>query len=90
MTYRYTRADRALWRRTHDAVVLLPLGDAEPVTISEPAARLWDALAEPTSLDEALAAVRLANTSEQPTREDLEDLLADLARRRLVTIGEAA
>jgi hypothetical protein len=91
MTCRYARSDSALWRRTHDAVVLLPAGDTEPVTLSDPPARLWDLLAEPISFGEALAALctGLAG-SESPTGQDLTGLLADLERRRLVIVSDVS
>ena len=44
-----------LWRRSLDAVLLLPAGSPEPLTLAGTGADLWDLLATPASTTELVA-----------------------------------
>jgi hypothetical protein len=46
----WRRRDDVLWRRSIDAVVLLPKGADEPVTLPGTGAAVWDLLEEPATL----------------------------------------
>ena len=51
----WRRRDDVLWRRSLDAVILLPVGADEPITLPGTGAAVWDLLEEPASLDELVA-----------------------------------
>lgn len=54
---RWARAGETLWRRSLDAVVLMPPGAAEPLTLVGTGAALWDLLEAPSSTDALVAAL---------------------------------
>jgi len=83
-TERYRRRPDALWRRSLDAVVVLPPGEgAEPVTIGGTGPELWDALADWRTLADLAEALALRH------RADADVVAADVAPilERLVACG---
>lgn len=52
----WRRADVS-WRRSIDAVVLMPAGAKDPAALPGTAAAVWDLLAEPATLDELVSAL---------------------------------
>jgi hypothetical protein len=83
--HHYTRSSSALWRRTNDAVVLLGAGDREPITLTGPAARIWDVLAGPTGWREACDALGFGHSNSEAARaQEVAQLLDELERRGLV------
>jgi Coenzyme PQQ synthesis protein D (PqqD) len=56
----WCRAERVLWRRTLDGVVVLPVhrpAAARPVALTGSAAGIWDLLAEPMTAADLVAAL---------------------------------
>ena len=51
----WRRREDVLWRRTLDAVILLPANADEPLTLPDTGAIVWDLLEEPTTFDELVA-----------------------------------
>jgi hypothetical protein len=60
LTVAWYRAERVLWRRTLDGVVVLPADGSEPVALHGPAAGIWELLARP--MTEADLVATLATT----------------------------
>jgi hypothetical protein len=54
---RWRRAEDALWRRTLDGVVVLPFDRPAPLVLRGPAARIWELLAQPLTIQELLDAI---------------------------------
>ena len=72
------RAD-VLWRRSLDAVILLPVGVDEPLTLPGTGAIVWDLLEEPASLVELIATLAEAYGEDPAVVEhDVTNLLAEL------------
>jgi len=68
------------WRRSIDAVVLMPAGAAEPAALPGTAAAVWDLLAEPASLAELVAALsEVYAVDPEAITDDVAALLAQLA-----------
>jgi Coenzyme PQQ synthesis protein D (PqqD) len=57
VAFRWRRADTALWRRTLDGVVVLPIDGRAPLALRGPAARIWELLAQPLTIEELLEAI---------------------------------
>jgi hypothetical protein len=53
----WCRSERALWRRTLGAVVVLPVHGPEPVALRGAAAGIWELLAEPMTTADLVVAV---------------------------------
>jgi len=49
---RLRRGEHVLWRRSLDAVLLLPVGAAEPLTLAGTGPDVWELLAAPASAPE--------------------------------------
>jgi hypothetical protein len=82
---RYQRAESALWRRSSDAVVVLPLGTRDVFTLRGSGSVLWEILARARTLDEA--AHSLGQTFGRPAdaiAAEIEPVLQELVRRRAV------
>lgn len=75
----WRRRDDVLWRRSIDAVVLLPVGTSEPVSLPGTGAMVWDLLAEPATLDELVTALAEVYEGDAATiARDVVDLLVRL------------
>lgn len=85
MTAGWVRRDDVLWRVAGDQLVLLPPGDQDAVTVSGPGVAIWELLAEPSELDDLVAALT-ARYAEQPARiaADLRRLLRELNRCHVI------
>ena len=76
----WRRRDDALWRRSVDAVVLLPAGAADPVVLPGTAAAVWDLLATPVTLADLVAALGAVYSAAPDTiAAEVAPLLARLA-----------
>lgn len=85
MTTRYQRAQTALWRRSADAVVVLPADGDDAFTLRGSGSALWEVLAQPRTLDET--AESLAAAFDRPVHtiaEEIEPVLRELVRRKAV------
>jgi len=76
----WRRRDDVLWRRSLDAVILMPVGADEPVTLPGTGASVWDLLAEPATLAELVATLADAYDRADPSvvEHDVRVLLAEL------------
>lgn len=83
MPERWRRRPAVLWRRSLDAVLVLPPGADEPLTLAGTGAALWDLLEEPASTDELVVALADGYGVELATVE--VDLVPALAK--LETLG---
>lgn len=82
----WRRHPQALSRSSADQVVVLPVGHDEPVVLSSTGAAVWDALAEPHSVEDL--AGQLAATFDgdpQRIRGDVERFLHELGEQDMVT-----
>jgi hypothetical protein len=89
---RYRRSDRVICRSIGGERLLVPItGTSADLTrlylLNDTAAATWELLAEPHSVA-SLCAVLGKEYGEQPEslRPDVEELLEDLGKRRLVTL----
>ncbi len=82
----WRRRDDGLWRRSLDAVILLPVGVDDPMTLPGTGASVWDLLEEPASLAE-LVAILADAYEEDPTvvEHDVRTLLTELEGLGAVT-----
>ena len=90
MTRRYTRRERVLWRRSGDAVVLLPADGSQVFTLEGSGVDLWQLLAEPIALDEAASALANAygTTSEQVAKPTSRPCSKSCRRRDVIEATE--
>jgi hypothetical protein len=80
---RFVRHPHVLWRRSFDAVLLLPVAGDEVITLTGPDAAAWYLLVEPRTVDELaehLGAVDVAA---------IENLVQRLAADRALLAGDA-
>lgn len=84
MSVRYQRAETALWRRSADAVVVLPVhGDV--FTLRGSGSALWDVLARARTVTEAAQSLSVAyNRPADVIATEIEPVLEELVRRRAV------
>lgn len=85
MSPRYRRADSALWRRSADAVVVLPAGTGEAFTLRGSGSALWDVLASASTVQEA--ATTLGAMFARPAETiavEIEPVLQELVGRKAV------
>ena len=75
----WRRRPDVLWRRSLDAVIFLPAGFDEPLTLGGSGPEVWELLAEPRTL-EALVTILAAVHAVDPDtiRGDVEPVLARL------------
>jgi len=64
---RYRRRPDVLWRRSLDAVVMLPAGRDEPITIAGSGPEIWELLAEWRTLDDLVAVLVELHAAEPAT-----------------------
>jgi hypothetical protein len=82
----WRRRDDVLWRRSLDAVILLPVGADEPVTLPGTGAIVWDLLEEPATLPELVATLAEAYEEDPAVVEhDVVALLTELENLAAVT-----
>jgi Coenzyme PQQ synthesis protein D (PqqD) len=81
----YRRSRDVSWRRSLDAVVCLPPGSSEPVTLAGTAPELWYLLERPCSLDGlASELARRHGIDAETIAHDVLPVLRRLAELRLV------
>jgi hypothetical protein len=79
------RSDRVLFRFLPDGVLLLPIEGGDPLFLGGPGAFLWELLAEPTSLLEAVQILAEAHqTDPEVVRADIEPVIEELAQLGVV------
>ena len=84
----WRRRDDVLWRRSLDAVILLPVGVEDPVTLPGTGASVWDVLETPASLTELVEVLADAYDADPAVVEhDVRALLAELEELGAVTQG---
>jgi len=83
----WRRRDDVLWRRSLDAVILMPLGAEEPVTLPDTGASVWGLLEEPATLAELVTTLTEAYDRADPSvvEHDVRTLLAELEALGAVT-----
>jgi hypothetical protein len=82
---RWRRRPDALWRRSLDAVLVLPVGADQPVTLAGTGAALWELLAEPRTVPQLAAVLSEAYAAPHATVEaDVRPVVAELARLHAV------
>ena len=75
----WRRREDVLWRRSLDAVILLPVDIDEPLTLPGTGASVWDLLAEPATVAELVAILADAYGADSTVVEhDVRALLAEL------------
>lgn len=80
------RHPAALWRRSADQVIVLPVQGDDPVVLSPTGAAIWDALGDPRTVDELTAVLKATFDGErQQIRADLVPFLEQLERQGMVT-----
>jgi hypothetical protein len=81
----YRRLPDVLWRRSLDAVLCLPPGASEPVTLAATGPEVWDLLERPCSVDQLASELsRRHKIDAQIVARDVLPLLEGLAVLGLV------
>jgi hypothetical protein len=89
VTMRYARRERVLWRRSGDAVVLLPADGSQVFTLEGSGVDLWHLLSKPIALDEAADALAEAyGTTSDQVAADIAPVLEELSRRDVIEAKE--
>ena len=79
MAERWRRGPAVLWRRSLEAALVLSPGVDEPLTLARTGADLWDLLAEPTPIDDLVAALAARYGAEPSVvTADVVPVLAEL------------
>jgi hypothetical protein len=82
----WRRRDDVIWRRSLDAVFLLPAGIDDPMTLPDTGASVWDLLEEPATVAELVATLADAYDADPTVVEhDVCELLAELEDLGVVT-----
>jgi hypothetical protein len=80
---RWRRRPDALWRRSLDAVIVLPVGADEPLTLAGTGPALWELLAEPCTVAQLAAVLAEAYGAEPEVVEaDVAPIVEELVRRQ--------
>lgn len=75
----WRRRPDVLWRRSLDAVIFLPAGLEEPLTLTATGPEIWDLLAEPRTLDALVTVLADVHHADPAVvRTDIEPVLAQL------------
>ena len=76
----WRRREDVLWRRSLDAVILMPAGADDPVTLPGTGASVWDLLEEPATVAELVGVLSEAYDAgdRQVVEHDVRRLLLDL------------
>jgi len=78
---RWRRRPDALWRRSLDAVLVLPAGADEPVTLAGTGPALWELLADPCTVPQLAAVLSEGYDAEPATVEaDVRPVVDELVR----------
>jgi hypothetical protein len=86
---RYARRERVLWRRSGDAVVLLPADGSQVFTLEGSGVDLWHLLSQPIALQEAAAALaETYGTTSDQVAADIAPVLEELSRRDVIEAKE--
>jgi Coenzyme PQQ synthesis protein D (PqqD) len=84
-THRWHRHPHVLWRRSLDAVLVLPKGSAEPVTLAGTGPEIWELLEEPCSIDVMVAVLAERHAADPVVvQRDVSQLLELLLQRGAV------
>jgi hypothetical protein len=84
MNARYQRAETALWRRSADAVVVLPT-DGDVFTLRGSGSALWEVLERARTLHDAAQTLGKAyNRPADVIAAEIEPVLQELVRRKAV------
>jgi hypothetical protein len=84
-TTSYRRRAGVLWRRSLDAVLCLPPGATEPVTLAGTGPEIWDLLRTPQSVAELAAELAPRHqTSPEVVARDVQPVLERLAALGLI------
>jgi hypothetical protein len=82
----WRRRDDVLWRRSLDAVILLPVGADDPLTLPGTGANVWDLLEVPATLAELVATLADAYDEDPAVvQHDVSALLTELESLGAVT-----
>jgi hypothetical protein len=85
MTPRYQRSESALWRRSADAVVVLPAESGDVFTLQGSGSALWEVLAHARTLDEAAGALSASFALPVDViSAEIAPVLDELVRRKVV------
>jgi hypothetical protein len=88
---RVARHPHVLWRRSLDAVLVLPLAGDEPVVLTGSDVALWQLLLEPRTIEELCDLLDDANGDVAPDVGDVRDVVDRLlACGALLTDGSAS
>jgi hypothetical protein len=85
---RVQRREDVLWRRSLDAVILLPAGATEPVTLAGSGPAVWELLTAPVSVSELARELAARYAADPATVE--ADVVALLDRLRTLGVIESA
>lgn len=91
MQAQYRRASSVVWRKSHDAVLVRPVVQAEIVALSGTAEAMWELLVDRMTIDELSS--KLAQTYAAPAaqiRDDIAPMLDDLVARGVIDRAVAA
>src|SRR4051812_25766445 len=82
---RWVRRADALWRWTFDGVIVLPVGEAQPVSLSGTGAALWELLDKPIAGGQVVDRLaRVHEVAPDVVADDVHRFLAELERRNMV------
>jgi hypothetical protein len=82
---RWHRHPHVLWRRSLDAILVLPRGSAEPVTLTGTGPEIWELLEEPCSTDVMVAVLAERHAADPVVvTGDVTELLEELLQRGAV------
>ena len=86
---RFRRRPDALWRRSLDAVAVLPVDRAEPITLAGTGPEVWHLLADWRTLEELAAMLAAAHDVTPDTVvSDVAPVLDDLVAARAIDRDE--
>lgn len=87
---RYARNPNVIERNVDDATFLVGADNESLYHMNQSASALWTLLAEPISIDEAVAVIRRAfpDTARRKIRNDVIALISDLETNELVIIAK--
>ena len=82
----WQRRGDVCWRRTLDAVIIIPSAADEPITLPDTGAAVWDLLAEPMTLDELVGTLSdVYGADPQTVERDVGALLLELEAHAVIS-----